>query len=65
VNRLVTDKASPEEAAAFRELLLTAAQRAADAAKEGGFMGFHATRVSEGEQRMLDKLGEVLSPPAA
>ena len=62
VNRLVTDKASPEEAAAFRELLLTAAQRAAEAAKEGGFMGFHATRVSEGEQRMLDKLGEVLSP---
>jgi hypothetical protein len=42
-------------------LLLTAAQ----VAKEGGFMGFHATRVSERERRMLDKLDEVLSPQAA
>jgi hypothetical protein len=41
--------------------LLEAAKRAAEAAKEGGFMGFHAERVSQGEQQMLDKLGEVLS----
>jgi hypothetical protein len=61
VNELLTQKAAPEEAAAFREWLLTAAKRAADAAKEGGFMGFKAERVSEGEQQMLDKLGEVLS----
>ncbi len=64
VNALLTQKASPEEAAAFREWLLTAAKRSADAAKEGGFLGFNAQRVSEGEQRMLDKLAEVLSPPA-
>jgi hypothetical protein len=64
VNGLVTQKATPEEAAAFREWLLTAAKRAAEAAKEGGFLGFNAQRVSEGEQRMLDKLGEVLSSPA-
>jgi len=63
VNELVTQKATPEEAAAFREWLLTAAKRAAEAAKEGGFLGFKAERVSEGEQRMLDKLGEVLSSP--
>jgi hypothetical protein len=61
VNGLVTQKATPEEAAAFREWLLTAAKRAAEAAKEGGFLGFKAERVSEGEQRMIDKLGEVLS----
>jgi hypothetical protein len=61
VNELVTEKASPEETAAFRQWLLTAAQRAADAAKEGGFLGFNAERVSEGEQKMLDKLREVLS----
>jgi len=65
VNGLLTFKATPEEAAAFREWLLTAAKRAAEAAKEGGFLGFNAQRVSEGEQRMLDKLGEVLSSPAA
>jgi hypothetical protein len=61
VNGLLADKATPEEAAGFREWLLTAAKRAAEAAKEGGFLGFHAERVSEGEQAMLDKLGEVLS----
>ena len=57
----VAQKGTPEEAAAFRELLLTSAQRAADAAKEGGFMGFKAERVSEGEQAMLDKLREALA----
>jgi hypothetical protein len=61
VNALLTEKATPEEAAGFREWLLTAAQRSADAAKEGGFLGFKAERVSEGEQKMLDKLREVLS----
>jgi hypothetical protein len=61
VNSLLTEKATPEEAAAFREFLLTAAQHSADAAKEGGFMGFKAERVSEGEKRMLDQLREVLS----
>ena len=65
VNALVTQKATPEDAAAFREWLQTAAKRAAEAAKEGGFLGFKAERVSEGEQRMLDKLGEVLSAPSA
>jgi hypothetical protein len=64
VNALLTEKATPEEAAAFRQWLLAAAQRAAEAAKEGGFMGFRAERVSEGERQMLDKLGEVLSAGA-
>src|SRR3954452_22967783 len=60
-NELLAQKATPEEAAAFREFLLSAAQRAAEAAKEGGFMGFKAERVSEGEQQMLDKLRQVLA----
>jgi hypothetical protein len=64
VNRIVSAKATPEEAGAYRDWLRTAAQEAANAAKEGGFMGFRAERVSEGEQRMLDKLDEVLAPPA-
>jgi hypothetical protein len=59
-NRIVTEKAAPEDAVAFRDWLLDAAQEAADAAKEGGFMGFRAERVSAGEQKMLDKLREVL-----
>ena len=62
VNRTLSEKASPEDAAAVREWLIEAAQEAANAAKEGGFMGFRAERVSEGEQRMLDRLHEVLTP---
>jgi lysophospholipase L1-like esterase len=62
VNGIVSAKASPDEAEAYRAWLKDAAQEAANAAKEGGFLGFHAVRVSEGEQRMLDKLAEVLAP---
>src|SRR4051812_40206931 len=64
VNGLLTEKATPEEAAAFRQWLLAAAQRAAEAAKEGGFLGFHAGGGGRGERQMLDKPGGVLSPPA-
>lgn len=63
-NGIVSAKASAEDAEAYRDWLKDAAQEAANAAKEGGFLGFHAVRVSEGEQRMLDKLGEALAPPA-
>jgi hypothetical protein len=64
-NGLVTEKATAEEAADFRAWLLAAAQEAANAAKEGGFLGWHAQRVSEGEQKMLDSLGEALAGPEA
>jgi broad specificity phosphatase PhoE len=64
VNRIVLQKGTPTDAAALREWLLDAAQEAAHAAKEGGFMGFYAERVSEGEQRMLDRLSEVLAEPS-
>jgi hypothetical protein len=56
VNDILRGKATPEEADAFRRWLLDVAQGAADAAKEGGFMGFGAVRVSEGEQEMLGQL---------
>jgi hypothetical protein len=60
VNGIVSSKAAPEDAEAYRTWLMDAANEAAAAAKEGGFFGFHAVRVSEGEQRMLDKLHEAL-----
>jgi hypothetical protein len=60
VNEIVTAKASPQEADAYRRWLMAAAQAAADAAKEGGFMGFGAEQVSKGEQAMLDKLRSTL-----
>jgi hypothetical protein len=60
VGAIVAEKATPEETQAFRGWLLMAAQAAADAAKEGGFMGFGAVQVSEGEQTMLDQLRSAL-----
>jgi hypothetical protein len=60
VGAIVAEKASPEETDAFRDWLVTVAQAAADAAKEGGFMGFGAVQVSEGEQAMLDQLRSAL-----
>jgi hypothetical protein len=51
----------PAEAAAFKEYLLATAQRVADAAKEGGFLGFGGERVSEAEKKTLDELSRVLA----
>ena len=42
-------------------LLGLAAQAAADAAKEGGFMGFGGQQVSEREQAMLDRVRTAVS----
>jgi hypothetical protein len=56
VNELVTAKATPEEVEAFRRWLVAAAKAAADAAKEGGFLGFGGEQVSAGEQQMLDQV---------
>jgi len=61
VDAVVAAKATPEETQAFRAWLVATAQAAADAAKEGGFMGFGAVQVSEGEQKMLDQLRSALA----
>jgi hypothetical protein len=60
VNELVTAKATLQEAEAFRRWLVATAQAAADAAKEGGFMGFGAEQVSAGEKQMLDQVRAAL-----
>ncbi len=66
VNGIVSAKATPEEAEGFRALLKTAAQRAAEAAKEGGFLGFGGKElISANEQKMLDEIDAALAPPAA
>jgi hypothetical protein len=64
-NEIVSAKASPEEADAFRAWIMEGAQRAADAAKEGGFMGFRAERVSQGEEAMLAQLRSALGVSGA
>ncbi len=58
---IVAAKATTEEKAAFGRWLVASAQAAAEAAKEGGFMGFGAIRVSEGEQAMLDRVRDTVT----
>jgi hypothetical protein len=64
-NEIASAKASPEEAEAFRTWIMECAQNAADAAKEGGFMGFNAERVSQGEKDMLALLRSALGMSGA
>jgi hypothetical protein len=62
IQAIVAARATPEESAAFGQWLVDAAQAAADAAKDGGFMGFGAKQVSEGEQTMLDQVRAAVLP---
>jgi hypothetical protein len=59
-NRIISEKATPEEASGYRTWVLESARKAADAAKEGGFFGFGAVQVSEGEEALLTKLEGML-----
>jgi hypothetical protein len=42
--------------------MVEVAQAAADAAKEGGFMGFRAEQVSEREETMIEQVRAAVSP---
>ena len=59
--RIVAARATAEEASAFANWLIATAQAAATAAKEGGFLGFGAQQVSDGEQAMLDQVRAAVS----
>ncbi|GAA5513335.1 hypothetical protein Dcar01_02068 [Deinococcus carri] len=61
---LVSSKASPADLAAYRRLLWTVAERAAGAAKEGGFLGLGGEQVSEPERAVLAELREVIGVDA-
>lgn len=61
---LLEAKAQPDEVDAYREFVVTVAQRAAEADKSGGFLGIGGDRVSEGEQAALDEIRDALGAPA-
>jgi hypothetical protein len=67
VASLLAAKASPEEAEGFKQWLLGIAQKVAEAAKEGGFLGFGGTQVTDEEKATIAELAGVLgvSAPAA
>jgi hypothetical protein len=63
VHTLLLEKAAPEDVEDYSEWIRMASQRAALAAKEGGFLGIGAERVSEREQQMLETIGEIFGVP--
>jgi hypothetical protein len=59
--QILARKGDPGEAQAYAEYLKSLAKRVADAAKEGGFLGFGGERVSAGERDLLAKLDGALA----
>jgi hypothetical protein len=58
-------KTTPEELDAYKRFVMTVAQAAASAHKEGGFLGIGGKEVSDAENRALDEVSAALgSPPA-
>jgi hypothetical protein len=57
----VEGKAGPEAAAEYRQVLGEIAQKTAQAANEGGFLGIGSKPISEGEQAALDQIMAVLA----
>ena len=57
---ILTAKGTKDEAEAYRRMLYGIAEKVANAAREGGFLGFGGTQVSEGERLFLDELGITL-----
>ena len=58
-------KATPEEIDAYKRFVMTVAQAAASAHKEGGFLGIGGKQVSDAENRALDEISTALgSPPS-
>jgi hypothetical protein len=53
---LVAGKGSPAEAEAYRKMLVSVAEQAANASKEGGFLGFGGVRVSDKEQAFITEV---------
>jgi hypothetical protein len=58
--RILGEKGTPEETDAYKTFVLSVAQAAAEAHKEGGFIGIGGRPVSEAEQAALDEIRGVL-----
>jgi len=58
--QLLEGKATPEEIDAYKRFVLAVAEAAANAHKEGGFLGVGGKRVSDEERAALDELAATL-----
>lgn len=61
---LVNAKTSPEDAAAYRDMLMLVAERTAEAATEGGFLGIGGERVNDKERAVIEELRQMLGAAA-
>ena len=62
-SKLLATKA-PDEAASVRSWLQTIGERVAEAAPEGGMLGFGGVQVSEAEKATLSEISKALKPTA-
>ena len=60
---LLSEKATPEEAADYRQFVLDVARHAAEAHKEGGFLGIGGEEVSDAERQAMDEINSALDSP--
>ena len=60
----VVQAKAPADLAVYKAFVKSLGERVAQAAKEGGFLGFGGERVSAGEKAMLAKLAEALGGAA-
>ena len=64
-SELLGKKAAPEEATEMKQWLAQIAQKTAEAATEGGFLGFGGTLVSDEEKAAIAKVNSSLGLAAA
>jgi len=64
VSGLLAEKSSSDEANAYIDWTISVAERVANAAKEGGFLGIGGKRVSEEEANVLAQIKEALHASA-
>lgn len=57
---LVSSKASPEDAQAYKDMLMQVVERTAQAAKEGGFLGIGGEQVNDKERAVMQELQGVI-----
>jgi len=63
--QILEAKAAPDEVDAYKTFVMTVAQAAATAHKEGGFLGIGGKEVSEAEDKALDEISLALGAPPA
>ena len=63
--RILEEKATSEEVDAYKHFVMSVAQAAASAHKEGGFLGVGGKEISDAENQALDEISTTLGAPPA